>query len=67
MNCVIWNIRGVGGTSSQQQLWYLRNKHQLNIMVILEPMVQLDSFLYCTRFRMNKVVANKSNKIWVFF
>lgn len=67
MNSSVWNVRGGGGRkSTQQQLWYLRNKLKLNILVILEPMVKLERFYFCAKFKMDKVVANSSNKIWVF-
>lgn len=66
MNSLIWNIRGSGSKSSQQQVWYMCNKYKLNVLVLSEPLVQLDSFLYCNKFQMDKVVANRSNKIWVF-
>lgn len=66
MNCVTWNVRGVGNTNTQQQIWYLRNLLKLNIMAIIEPKVELNQFYYCTKFKMKKVMANCNNKIWVF-
>lgn len=66
MNSLIWNIRGLGGNSSQQQLWYLINSLKLNVFAIMEPLVNLDVFYFCNKFRMDKVVSNRTNKIWVF-
>lgn len=62
---LFWNIRGVGNTSSCQQLWYLVNSFKLDILAIMEPKVPLDTFVYCRKFKMEKIVANCSNKIWV--
>lgn len=47
-------------------MWYLINQYKLNIVAILEPLVPMDMFKYCSKFRMDKVVSNCSNKIWVF-
>lgn len=66
MNSMIWNVRGIGGLDSQKQIWYLRNHLRLNIFAILEPMVQLDEVYFCNKFRMDKVVSNRVNKIWLF-
>lgn len=66
MNSMIWNVRGAGSLSTQQQIWYLRNHLKLNLLAIVEPMVQLNEFLFCNKFRMSKVVSNCVNKIWIF-
>ena len=66
MNWLVWNIRGIGGKKSQQQMWYMCRNLKLNLFVILEPMVQLDVFKYSRMFGMEKVIANCSNKIWIF-
>lgn len=63
---MIWNVRGLGGSKTQQQVWYLRNLLKMNVFALLEPMVELDEFKYCTKFNMEKVVANCNNKIWIF-
>lgn len=66
MNSIVWNVRGVGNQSTLEQLWCMRNKLKLNVLVILEPMVKLDSYSYRSKFRMEKVISNVSNKIWIF-
>lgn len=65
MNAIIWNIRGVGGNTSQQQLWYLINLYKSDLVVLLDPLVPMDVFKFCTRFKMDKVISNCSNKIWI--
>ena len=66
MISLIWNVRGIGGIDTQKQVWYYRNSLKLNVLAILEPMVPLDEFKFCTKFKMEKVVANCANKIWLF-
>ena len=66
MISLIWNVRGIGGNDTQKQVWYYRNSLRLNIFAILEPMIPLDEFRFCTKFKMEKVVANCANKIWLF-
>lgn len=66
MKIKVWNIWGIGNKPSQLQVWYNYKKERLDIVGILEPMVNLNAFLYCNMFGMNHVVSNCSNKIWVF-
>lgn len=65
MKCIIWNIRGVENKGSQQQLWYYINQQKLNIVLLLEQMVKLDHFCYCSNLKMEKAYANCTNKILV--
>lgn len=60
-----WNIR-VGNKSSCQQLWYLLNLFKVDVFSIIEPLIPLDSFVFCKKFKMEKVISNCSNKIWLF-
>lgn len=62
----IWNVRGVENKSTQQHIWYLKNMLKANVFVIIEPKIHLDPSLMCIKFRMEKVVCNISNKIWIF-
>lgn len=48
-------------------MWYLKQKLKLNLLVLLEPLIQLDQFFMCTKYKVQKVIANCSNKIWVMF
>lgn len=66
MKCIIWNIRGLGNKTSQQQLWYMVNNQHWNIVVLLELLVKLESFYFCKKLKMDKVVSICNNKIWVF-
>lgn len=36
---------------------------KLDVFALLEPLVPLDEFVYTRKFRMDKVVANRNNKI----
>lgn len=47
-------------------LWYYKNVERIDILVILEPMVNLDELFYCNKLGYDKVVSNVSNKIWCF-
>lgn len=66
MNLLCWNIRGIANKLSQQQLAYLKSVNNLEILAILEPLGSLDSYLFLNKFRMDAVVANCNNKIWLF-
>lgn len=66
MKVLICNIIGIGNKASQQQLWYFNNVVKLDVFVVLEPMVSLDEYVFKKKFKMDQVVANVSNKIWLF-
>lgn len=46
MKYVVLNIRGIGNKDSLQQLWYMVQQNHLNLVVIIEPKKQLESFFY---------------------
>ncbi|XP_075473927.1 uncharacterized protein LOC142504980 [Primulina tabacum] len=66
MNSLIWNVRGHRSSESQQRLHALVKAHQIKILAILEPMVQLDRRFMTRRFGFSKVISNLSGHIWVF-
>ncbi|KAI3463157.1 hypothetical protein Pfo_019820 [Paulownia fortunei] len=66
MNCLIWNIRGVGNEGSQKHLHSICQLNRIKLLVLLEPMVQLDGDFFCRRLEFSKSFANTSNKIWFF-
>lgn len=66
MKFMSWNIRGVGNKSSQNQLWYVKNLEKLDVFALLEPLVPLDEFVFLNKFKMDSVIANLNNKIWLF-
>ncbi|KAI3473655.1 hypothetical protein Pfo_031429 [Paulownia fortunei] len=66
MNCLIWNIRGVGNEGSHKHLHSIYQLNRIKLLVLLEPMVQLDGNFFCRRFGFSKSFANTSNKIWFF-
>ncbi|KZV58610.1 hypothetical protein F511_11258 [Dorcoceras hygrometricum] len=67
MNCLIWNIRGIGNTNSQVRLHSLVRDHRIKILAILEPMIPLDERFMCRRLGFHRVLSNSSGHIWVFF
>lgn len=66
MKFMFWNIRGIGGVSSQNHLWYLKSLEHLDLFALLEPLVPLDEFKFLNKFKMDSVFSNYNNKIWLF-
>lgn len=66
MNSMIWNVRGVSNKITKQEVLYLRNSLKLNIFALVEQKKSLDQFHFCKSFKMEKVLANCSNHIWIF-
>ena len=65
MKILVWNARGVGNSKTQQQIWFTKNKEKVNFLAILKPMVDVNSFLYCSKFQFDACISNV-NKIWLF-
>lgn len=65
MKIMIWNVRGIGNKATQQQVNFLKNIETLDMLAIIEPMITLDEIGMQRIFKMDKVVANCSNKIWL--
>ncbi|XP_075496425.1 uncharacterized protein LOC142533502 [Primulina tabacum] len=66
MNSLIWNVRGLRSSEFQQRLHALVKAHQIKILAILEPMVQLDRRFMTRRFGFSRVISNLSGHILVF-
>ncbi|XP_073031339.1 uncharacterized protein [Primulina eburnea] len=66
MNCLLWNIRGLGNTKSLQRLHTLVDRHRVNILAIFEPMTVLDHRFMTSQLGFHQVISNSNNKIWVF-
>ncbi|XP_073151848.1 uncharacterized protein [Henckelia pumila] len=66
MNCLIWNIRGLGKPENQSFLEDLRQVHKSKIVSIIEPMIQLDVRYMTRKFNFCQVLSNCTGKIWVF-
>ncbi|XP_073154048.1 uncharacterized protein [Henckelia pumila] len=66
MNCLIWNIRGLGNPDSQRFLEALLKVHKVKIVSILEPMIQLEVRYMTRKFNFCRVLSNCTGKIWAF-
>ncbi|XP_075499822.1 uncharacterized protein LOC142538375 [Primulina tabacum] len=66
MNSLIWNVRGLRSSESQQRLHAYVKAHQIKILAILEPMIMLDQRFMTRRFGFSRVISNLSGHIWVF-
>lgn len=70
MNCIIWNIRGVGNDVSIGRVKFLIRTHQLDCIVLLEPKINTDRLdKICRRLGMDKAVANTDGMahVWVLW
>ncbi|XP_073062068.1 uncharacterized protein [Primulina eburnea] len=67
MNCLIWNIRGLRGSESQQRLHSFVKEKQIKVLAVLEPMIDLDPRFMTRRLGFSGVISNLSGHIWVFF
>ncbi|XP_073057416.1 uncharacterized protein [Primulina eburnea] len=66
MNCIIWNVRGLGNPISQQRLHAYVKKHRVKVLAILEPMIPLYQRFITRRLGFRSVISNFSGHIWVF-
>ncbi|XP_073151780.1 uncharacterized protein [Henckelia pumila] len=66
MNCLIWNIRGLRSSESQERLHALVKEKRIKILAILEPMIALDQRYMMRRLGFQRVLSNLSGHIWVF-
>ncbi|XP_073051333.1 uncharacterized protein [Primulina eburnea] len=67
MNCLIWNIRGLRGSESQQRLHAFVKEKQIKVLAVLEHMIDLDPRYMTHRLGFSGVISNLSGHIWVFF
>ncbi|XP_073054082.1 uncharacterized protein [Primulina eburnea] len=67
MNCLIWNIRGLRGSESQQRLHAFVKEKQIKVLAVLELMIDLDPRFMTRRLGFSGVISNLSGHIWVFF
>lgn len=67
ISCLIWNVRGISGVVIQRRLKRLKIMHNIKLMVILEPMVNVNKAEYVRRrLGFETVISNVSQKIWIF-
>ncbi|XP_073133944.1 uncharacterized protein [Henckelia pumila] len=66
MQCLIWNIRGLRSSESQERLHALVKEKRVKILAILEPMIALDQRFMTHRLGFQRVLSNVSGHIWVF-
>ncbi|XP_075489728.1 uncharacterized protein LOC142528576 [Primulina tabacum] len=67
MNFLIWNVRGLRSSESQQRLHAHVKDKRVKILAILEPMIDLDVRFMTRCFGFSRVISNSSGHIWVFF
>ncbi|XP_073273383.1 uncharacterized protein [Primulina huaijiensis] len=67
MNFLIWNVRGLRSSESQQRLHAHVKEKRVKILAILELMIDLDVGFMTRRFGFSRVISNSSGHIWVFF
>ncbi|XP_073139140.1 uncharacterized protein [Henckelia pumila] len=67
MQCLIWNIRGLRSSESQERLHAFVKEKRIKILAVLEPMIALDPSFMVRRLGFQKVFSNLSGHIWVFF
>ncbi|XP_073037131.1 uncharacterized protein [Primulina eburnea] len=67
MNFLIWNIRGLRGSESQQRLHAFVKEKQIKVLTVLELMIDLDQRFMTRRLGFSRVISNLSGHIWVFF
>ncbi|XP_075479019.1 uncharacterized protein LOC142519889 [Primulina tabacum] len=67
MNLLIWNVRGLRSSESQQRLHAYVKEKIVQILAISEPMIDLDVRFMTHRFGFSRVISNSSCHIWVFF
>ncbi|XP_073283696.1 uncharacterized protein, partial [Primulina huaijiensis] len=67
MNFLIWNIRGLRSSESQQRLHAFVKEKQIKVLTVLEPMIDLDQRFMTRRLGFSRVISNLSGHIWVFF
>ncbi|XP_073037148.1 uncharacterized protein [Primulina eburnea] len=67
MNCLIWNIRELRGSESQQKLHAFVKEKQIKVLAVLEPLIDLDPRFMTRRLGFSGVISNLSGHNWVFF
>ncbi|XP_073154233.1 uncharacterized protein [Henckelia pumila] len=67
MQCLIWNIRGLRSSESQERLHAFVKEKSVKILAVLEPMIALDQRFMVRRLGFQRVFSNLSGHIWVFF
>ncbi|KAL0356478.1 UNVERIFIED_CONTAM: putative ribonuclease H protein [Sesamum radiatum] len=58
--------RGLGSLDKQKHIHWLCLTHKPQVLVIIEPKVNLDDRYFCRRLGFDKVVCNTNSKIWCF-
>ncbi|XP_073051340.1 uncharacterized protein [Primulina eburnea] len=64
MNCLIWNIRGLRGSESQQRLHAFVKEKQIKVLAVLEPLIDLDPRFMTRHLGFSGVISNLSGHIW---
>ncbi|XP_073057420.1 uncharacterized protein [Primulina eburnea] len=64
MNCLIWNIRGLRASESQQRLHAFVKEKQIKVLAVLEPLIDLDPRYMTPRLGFSGVISNLSGHIW---
>ncbi|KAL0923122.1 hypothetical protein M5K25_007168 [Dendrobium thyrsiflorum] len=68
IKALIWNIRGIGGAASKARVRNLCRIHDIQILVLMEPMISTDNLdMTAARLGFTMSFANCSNKIWIMW
>ncbi|KAL0907216.1 hypothetical protein M5K25_025770 [Dendrobium thyrsiflorum] len=68
IKALIWNVRGIGGVASKARVRNLCRIHDIQILVLMEPMISIDNLdRTATRLGFTMSFANCSNKIWIMW
>ncbi|KAL2237400.1 UNVERIFIED_CONTAM: hypothetical protein Sindi_0931700 [Sesamum indicum] len=63
---IIWNVRGIGKLEKQKILSDFLLENKPDMLILLEPFVQLDAVYFTRKFAFHSVFSNSNNKIWCF-
>lgn len=67
INIMVWNARGVGNVSTTRRLKRLCRIHSVSVLVLLEPIVSVDSMdSLRDALHFSDSLFLNNNKIWVF-
>ncbi|KAL0904830.1 hypothetical protein M5K25_026985 [Dendrobium thyrsiflorum] len=68
IKALISNVRGIGGVASKARVHNLCRIHDIQILVLMEPMISTDNLVKtAARLGFSMSFANCSNKIWIMW
>ncbi|KAK6146624.1 hypothetical protein DH2020_020493 [Rehmannia glutinosa] len=64
---LVWNVRGINNALTANHVHLLCKTHKIHVLAILEPMTPPNFPMFCNKLGFHNGIANKNNKIWVFW